>query len=130
MKYYYSTVPSSPPQNILIATTDPASLRVSWQPPLESHNVPITGYVIKYFKDGSQDMLKDVKNIRGTTHTISGLVACTKYSVKVAATDDDRTGPFSELMEEISGEDGNILLHAYDLVAMYLCINLCIMVHV
>ena len=112
MKYYNSTVPSSPPQHIMIASIDPASLKVSWQPPLESHNVPITGYVIQYIKDGSQDRIKDIKNIGGTTHTISGLVPCTKYSVKVAAMNVDRTGPFSEPVVEISGEDGNILLHA------------------
>ena len=115
MKYSISTVPSSPPQNIMIARIDPASLKVSWQPPLESHNVPITGYVIQYIKDGSkdgsQDMIQDIKNIGGTTYTISGLVSCAKYLVKVAAMNVDRTGPFSEPVVEIS-EDGNVILHA------------------
>ena len=106
MKCYNSTVPSSPPHSIIITSTDPASLKVSWQPPMESLNVPITGYVIQYIKDGSQDMIKDIKNINGTTHTLSGLVPYTKYSVKVAAINGDRTGPFSEPMVEISGEDG------------------------
>ena len=100
------------PQNVLITSIDPASLKVSWQPPMESHNVPITGYVIQYIKDGSQDTIKDIKNINGTTHTISGLVPYTKYSVKVAAVNDDRTGPFSKPVVEISGEDGNLILHA------------------
>ena len=112
MKCYNSTVPSSPPQNITVTSTDPASLKVSWQPPLGSHNVPITGYVIQCIKDRSQDTIKDAKNMDGTTHTISGLVPYTKYSVKVAAMNDDRTGPFSEPMVEISGEDGNSNLHA------------------
>ena len=96
----------------MIARTNPASLKVSWQPPMESHSVPVTGYAIQYIKDGSQDMIKDIKNISGTTCTISGLVPCTKYSVKVAAMNIDRAGPFSEAVVEISGEDGNILLHA------------------
>ena len=95
----------------MMTSTDPASLKVSWQPPLENHNVPITGYVIQYIKDGSQDMIKDIKNISGTTHTISGLDPCTKCSVKVAAMNVDRIGPFSEPVVEISGEDGNVLLH-------------------
>ena len=103
----------------MIASTDPASLKVSWQPPLESHNVPITGYVIWNIKDRSQDMIKSIKNIRGTTHTISRLVPCTKYSVKVAAVNNDRTGPFSEPVVEISGEDGNILFHAWIYVHTY-----------
>ena len=96
----------------MIARIDPASLKVSWQPPLECHDVPITGYVIQYIKDGSQDTIKDIKNINGTTHTISGLVPYTKYSVKVAAMNVDRTGPFSKPVVEISGEDGNLILHA------------------
>ena len=90
---------------------------MSWQPPLESHNIPITGYVIQYNKDGSQDTIKDIRNINGTTHTISGLVPCTKYSVKVAAINGDRTGPFSEPMAEISGEDGGF--NFYNLVYKY-----------
>ena len=116
MKCYNSTVPSSPPQSIMITSIDPASLKVSWQPPLGlSHNVPITSYVIQYIKDGSQDTCKDTeKNVNvasGTTHTISGLVACTKYSVKIAATNDDKTGPFSEAEVEISGENSELNLY-------------------
>ena len=57
-------------------------------------------------------MIKDIKNISGTTHTISGLVPCTKYSVKIAAMNVERTGPFSEPVVETSGEDGNALLYA------------------
>ena len=112
MKCYNSTAPSSPPQNIMITSTDPASLKVSWQPPMEiSRNVPITGYVIQYIKDGTQDIIKDIKNINRTTHTISGLVACNKYSVRVAAVNDDGTGPFSEPVVEISGEDSELYLY-------------------
>ena len=90
----------------MVTSIDPASLRISWQPP--SHTVPITSYVIQYIKDGSQDMIKDVKNISRTTHTISGLAVCTKYSIKVAARNVDRTGPFSEPVVEFSGEDGKM----------------------
>ena len=90
----------------MITSIDPASLKVSWQPPIECHSVPITGYVIQYLKDGTQDMMKDIKNISGNTHTISELIACTKYSIKVAAMNIDRTGPFSVPVVEISGEGG------------------------
>ena len=116
MKYCNSTVPGSPPQNIMITRTDPASLKVSWKPPLKSHNVPFTGYVIQYVKDGSQDMIIDIKNIGGTTHTISGLDPCTKYSIKVAAMNGDKTGPFSEPVVEISGEDGK---RAFACIVLY-----------
>ena len=78
---------------------------------MESRNIPITVYVIEYIKDGSQDMIKYIKNINGTTYIISGLIPCTKYSVKVAAIIDGRTGPFSEPVVEISGEDGEFNFH-------------------
>ena len=110
IKCYNSTVPGSPPLNIMIASIDPASLKVSWEPPMESHNVPITGYVIQYVKDGTQEMTNDTKNISGTTHIISGLDACAEYSVKVAAMNDDSIGPFSEPVVEISGEDSKFNL--------------------
>ena len=101
----YSTVPSSPPHSIVITSTNPASLKVSWQPPLETLcTVPITGYMIEYFKDGPQDNIKDVKNVNvasTTTYTISGLIPCAKYSVQVAAMNGNRTGPFSEPVVEI-----------------------------
>ena len=101
----YSTVPGSPPQNVVITSTNPASLKVSWQPPLETLcTVPITGYVIKYFKDGPQDNIKDVKNVNvasATTYTISGLILCAKYSVQVAAMNGKGNGPFSESVVDI-----------------------------
>ena len=110
----YSTVPSSPPHNIVITSTNPASLNVSWKPPLEKLcTVPITGYMIKYFKGGAQDNIKDVKNVNVasvTTYTISGLIPCAKYSVQVAAMNGNRIGPFSEPVVDIL-EDGKLNLH-------------------
>ena len=96
----------------MIISINPASLRISWQPPMEtSHDVPITGYKIQYIKEGTQDMIRDIKINSGTTHTISGLVACTKYSVKIAAMNEDRTGPFSEAKADVSGEDSELNLY-------------------
>ena len=110
-----STVPSSLPQGVMIRSTDPASLKILWQPPLEiSHNIPITGYVIQYKKNGSQDTVSNIQKVNvasGTTHTISGLVAITEYSVKVAAMNVNGTGPFSESVVGISGEDSELNVH-------------------
>ena len=42
MSYYNSTVPSSPPLNIIVTSVNPASLGVSWQQPaVIDHNGPI-----------------------------------------------------------------------------------------
>ena len=78
---------------------------------MESHNIPITGYVIHYIKFESQDAISYTVNLNvasGTTHTISRLDACVKYSIKIAAKNDDRTGPFSEPVVQFSGEDGEL----------------------
>ena len=75
---------------------DPASLRVSLQPPLEiNRNGPITGYMIQYTRVGSSDMMS-VNVTSGTTYTLSGLVAYVNYSVIVAAVTVNGTGPFSD----------------------------------
>ena len=115
MKCCNSAVPSSPPQSVMIRNTDPASLTVSWQPPLEiSHNIPITGYVIQYKKNGSRDTVSNTENVNvasGTIHTISELIAITEYSVKVAAMNINGTGPFSESVVGISGKDSELNLH-------------------
>ena len=49
MSCYNSTVPSSPPQNVMVTSVNPASLKVSWQlPSTINYNGPITGHVIQY----------------------------------------------------------------------------------
>ena len=100
---------------MMIRNTDPASLTVSWQPPLEiNHNIPITGYVIQYKMNGTQDTVSNTENVNvasGTIHTISRLVAITEYSVKVAAMNVNGTGPFSESVLGISGEDSELNVH-------------------
>ena len=108
MSCYNSTVPSSPPQNVMVTSVNSASLNVSWQlPPMINHNGPITGHVINYTRVGTSDMMSaSVSN--GTTHTISGLVANVDYSVIVAARTVNGTGPFSNAVVQKSGEDGEL----------------------
>ena len=113
---YKSTVPSLPPQNVTVTSTDPASLRVTWQLPSDIMYCtgPIIGHVIQYRRVESNDMMS--MNVdSGTTHTISGLVACTEYSVRVAAKTVNGTGPFSTPELQVSGGDGKfnkICIHA------------------
>ena len=104
MSCYHSTVPSSPPQNVMATSVNPASLNVSWQPPLEiNRNGMITGYMIQYTRvDINVTMSVNVNS--GATHTISGLVASTQYSVMVAAVNVNGTGSFSDTVMVMSGE--------------------------
>ena len=109
MSCYNSTVPSSPPQNVMVTSVNPASLNVSWQPPpMIDHNGPIT-YMIQYTRTDINNMMSVNVN-SGTTQTIiSGLVAFVDYSVTVAARTVNGTGLFSNpAVVEMSGEDGEL----------------------
>ena len=107
MSCYNSTVPSSPPQNVTVTSVNPASLNVSWQPPLEiNHNGMITGYTIQYTRTDMNNMMSVNVNSGTTQHTISGLVASTEYSVIVAAVNGNGTGLFSVAVNAMSGEPG------------------------
>ena len=110
MSCYDSTVPSSPPLNVLVTSVNPASLKVSWQRPLKiDRNGPIN-HVIQYTRAGSNDTMSENVN-SGTTHTISGLVAYVNYSVIVAAVNVNGTGPFSNPpVIRRSGEHGDLIL--------------------
>ena len=88
----------------MVTSVIPASLNVSWQPPVSSdHNGPITGYVIQYTRVGSNVNIS-VNVDGGTMHIISGLVASTDYSVRVAAVNINGTGQFSAAMVIMSGD--------------------------
>ena len=105
MSCYNFTVPYSSPLNVLVTSVNPASLEVSWQPPLEINwNGPID-HVIQYTRVGTSDMMSVNVSSR-TTHTISRLVAYVNYSVIVAAVNVNGTGPFSNPVVGRSGEDG------------------------
>ena len=113
MSCYNSIVPSSPPQDVMVESHNPASLVVSWQPPIpRDHNGPITDYVIQYTRVGSSDMMS--MNVTGkpggtTVISISELVAYVNYSVIVAAMTVNGTGPFSDPpVVGRSGEDGEL----------------------
>ena len=110
MLCYNFTVSSSPPQNVMVTSVNPASLRVSWQlPSTINYNGPITGHVIRYTGGGTSDMKRNVNS--GTTHIISGLVAFVDYSVTVAVVNVNGTGPFSSAMVGRSGEDSELNIY-------------------
>ena len=115
MSCYDSIAPSSPPQNVMITSVNPASLMISWQPPPPiDHNGLITSYVIQYNRSGSS--LKTMEGNSGIT--ISELVAFVDYSVIVAAVNSAGTGTFSDPVVERSGQDGE--LDVYLLILIYI----------
>ena len=97
MSCYNSTVPSSPPRDVMVESHNPASLMVSWRPPVgRDRNGPITGYMINYIRVGSSDMMS--MSVTGDIRVIiiPELVAYVNYSVILAAMTVNGTGPFSD----------------------------------
>ena len=79
---------------------------MSWAPPLAiDHNGPIIGYVMNYISDGCNDVMT-VNVTSETTHIISGLVAFSEYSLRVAAMNINGTGPFSDAVVVNPGGGG------------------------
>ena len=88
--------------------TDPAILSVIYGPPEASlRNGDVTGYVIRYTRVGSGvlQMITIVSNNYNFTSVIRGVVAYTNYSVQVAAVNVNGTGPFSDAVIGVSGQD-------------------------
>ena len=110
MSCYNSAVPSSPPRDVMVESHNPASLNVSWIPPVRrNRNGPITGYVIQYTVVGSSDIMS--MDVNGDTRVIiiPELVAYVNYSVIMAAMTVNGTGPFNNSpVIGRSGEDGEL----------------------
>ena len=85
-------------------------LSVAYTPPeLQFHNGNVTGYVIRYTTVGTiNSMMINVREFSKDSQTsnIPGVMAFTNYSVEVALVNVNGTGPFSNPVFGLSGEDG------------------------
>ena len=89
----------------MVDGVDPASLRVTWQPPpLIDQNGPITSYFITYHRT-DDPLISGSVSTTETESIISGLDLFVSYSVQVAARNDGGFGPFSNTIDQISGQD-------------------------
>jgi len=98
--------------------TDPAMLSVTYRPPEgRERNGDVTRYVIRYTRVGNgvlQMMNFSSSDVNGfRTSVIPGLVAFTKYSVQVAAININGTGPPSDLVTGLSGQDSEFKLSVF-----------------
>jgi len=109
--FIFSIVPNGPPQNVRLSGIDPAILSVSYTRPLiQLHNGELTGYMIRYTRVNTGESQAIMVNGNITTSVISeGLVAFSNYSVEVAAVNINGTGPFSDPVIGLSGQDSEYL---------------------
>ena len=99
-------VPSSPPQNVMVIDDDPASLRVTWQPPpLIDQNGLIRSYFITYHRT-DDSLVSGSVSATGNESIVSDLDPFVSYSVQVAARNDEGFGAFSSIIDQVSGQAG------------------------
>jgi len=105
--FSFYIVPNGPPQNVRLSDIDPVMLSVTYTKPLvQLHNGDLTGYMIRYTRVDTGESQVMMINGDITTLVISeGLVAFTNYSVEVAAVNINGTGPFSDAVIGLSGQD-------------------------
>jgi len=104
MYVLYFIVPDGPPRDITLMDIDPAMLSVRYRSPEERlRNSIVTGYVIRYTKVDSG--VSEMISANGHTSDIPRLEAFTNYSVEIAAVNVNGTGPFSDAVYGLSGED-------------------------
>ena len=82
---------------------DSSSITLTWNILIcFDQNGPLLGYVIEYTPDGgraSTTLLMGSKQL-------TGLIACTKYTLRIAAQNDAGTGDFSSPLLVITNETG------------------------
>ena len=107
---FINLVSDGTPRIITLTATNPAMLSVTYTPPeLQFHNGNVTGYVIRYTTVGTiNSMMINVSKFSEDSQTsnIPGVMAFTNYSVEVTLVNVNGTGPFSDPVFGLSGEDG------------------------
>ena len=102
-------VPTSAPWIIEVKSEFPASIIVTWRPPLRRHhNGLLIGYMVHYFKYGSNETDDVVTFVNTSPHVISGLMSSTNYSIQLAAVNSNGTGPFSLPVVAESGNESEL----------------------
>ncbi|TKR96940.1 hypothetical protein L596_010884 [Steinernema carpocapsae] len=94
----YSDEPSGPPINVRAEASDMSSIQLRWEPPIPEHrNGRITGYKLKYktkLRGSKGHNLAVAGDIRD--HTITNLDPGTGYLIRIAALNQNGTGPYTD----------------------------------
>lgn len=102
----FSSAPSEAPHNITIEPGSATSLIVRWEPPsVEGRNGIITGYKIRYRKQGHKgDTITTPGNSR--IHTLTNLERKSIYQIRLCAINVNGSGPQTEWITAKTDENG------------------------
>ena len=105
-----SAAPSGPPTNVRATDIIPTTITVQWgEVNCIDRNGEITGYMVQYREVGTTESRRDTAS--DTVATITGLKPSTRYTIEVAAVNDEGTGPYSSGIEaETVGEYESVIV--------------------
>ena len=97
------TGPSAAPTGFAVLSVSSSSITLTWIDLLcFDQNGPLLGYVIEYTPDGG---MASTTLLTGDNQ-LTGLAACTNYTMRIAAQNDAGTGEFSSPLCVITKETG------------------------
>ena len=99
------TGPSAAPTGFAVLSVNTSFVTMTWNDlPCVDHNGPLLGYVIEYTPDGG---MTSTTLLTGSNQ-LTGLAACTNYTMRIAARNDAGTGEFSlplSVITNVTGEE-------------------------
>ena len=91
--------------NFHVLTVETIRVTLAWNElPCPFQNGPISGYVIEYTPDGGTP---SITSLIGNSQ-LTGLTACTKYTLRIAATNDVGISDFSPSLSFVTSEIGKV----------------------
>ena len=92
------TAPSAPPSFVKLSVVSSTKIKVTWgKPDCRHQNGEITGYSVRYGKEGVGKDDRDVEPVMDIVTAILEVTKETVYTIEVAANTSAGTGVYSEL---------------------------------
>ena len=102
-QFLLQTEPSAAPTGFAVMSMDSSSVTLTWNNLIcFDQNGPLLGYVIEYTPNGGSDSTTLLMG----NNQLTGLTACTKYTLRIAAQNDAGTGDFSSPLLVITNKTG------------------------
>ena len=114
---FFSSVPSSPPDNVNAVNISSTAIRVTWEEvPAIDQNGIITQYEVEYNQSTfSGATMYNTTTVDSPTLMVdlTGLEEYVEYSIRVRAYTSVGAGPYSDVVMERTQEDGKEVTHIY-----------------
>ena len=105
--FFVFTAPTGAPRNVTCTVTS-ASINLNW---LEIDCIECNGVITNYtvvFQEQGGAVIPGEVNVMDRTFSASGLTPHTNYIFRVAGVNSNGTGPYSNGIQVMTEEDGNI----------------------